>query len=103
MWSAKSDIEAKYKTIRYSGKERDATGLYYYGYRYYMPWMGRWLNPDPAWTIDGLNLYRMVRNNPVTLSDSNGLSSGQNNADMRSNTRLSQVSMVGTHDAGTKI
>ncbi len=72
VWSAKSATEAKYKYVRYSGKERDATGLYYYGYRYYMPWMGRWLNPDPAWNIDGLNLYRMVRNNPVVLSDQDG-------------------------------
>lgn len=73
VWSAKSATEAKYKYVRYSGKERDATGLYYYGYRYYMPWMGRWLNPDPAWNIDGLNLYRMVMNNPVILKDNDGL------------------------------
>ncbi|ODS24947.1 hypothetical protein AB835_01420 [Candidatus Endobugula sertula] len=72
LWSAKSDIEAKYKYVRYSGKERDVTGLYYYGYRYYMPWMGRWLNPDPAGTVDGLNLYRMVRNNPVRFWDDDG-------------------------------
>ncbi|KAF9396825.1 hypothetical protein CPC16_006321 [Podila verticillata] len=73
VWMVRSQIEADYKTVRYSGKERDATGLYYYGYRYYQPWVGRWLNPDPAGTIDGLNLYRMVKNNPITLSDSNGL------------------------------
>ncbi|MGC3835223.1 RHS repeat-associated core domain-containing protein [Moritella viscosa] len=73
LWSAKNQTEAKYKTIRYSGKERDATGLYYYGYRYYMPWMGRWLNPDPAGTVDGLNLYQMVRNNPVNLKDPTGM------------------------------
>jgi len=72
VWSAKNTSEAKYKYVRYSGKERDATGLYYHGYRYYMPWMGRWLNPDPAWTVDGLNLYRMVRNNPVLYFDPNG-------------------------------
>ncbi|WP_172566107.1 RHS repeat protein [Vibrio navarrensis] len=72
VWSAKSQTEAKYKIVRYSGKERDATGLYYYGYRYYASWMGRWLNPDPAWTVDGLNLFRMVRNNPVTLHDVDG-------------------------------
>jgi RHS repeat-associated protein len=76
IWSAKSDVEAKYKFVRYSGKERDITGLYYYGYRYYMPWMCRWLSPDPAWDIDGLNLYRMVRNNPVTFEDRNGLYTG---------------------------
>ncbi|WP_104038533.1 RHS repeat domain-containing protein [Vibrio jasicida] len=73
IWSAKSDVEAKYKFVRYSGKERDITGLYYYGYRYYMPWMCRWLSPDPAWDIDGLNLYRMVMNNPVTFKDNDGL------------------------------
>ncbi|HFD6782143.1 TPA: RHS repeat-associated core domain-containing protein, partial [Pseudomonas aeruginosa] len=62
-----------YKTIRYSGKERDATGLYYYGYRYYQPWVGRWLSADPAGTVDGLNLFRMVANNPITFFDNNGL------------------------------
>lgn len=74
VWTARSAVEADYKTVCYSGKERDATGLYYYGYRYYQPWAGRWLSADPAGTIDGLNLYRMVRNNPVTFEDSEGLS-----------------------------
>jgi len=76
--AARSRTEADYKTVRYSGKERDATGLYYYGYRYYQPWAGRWLSADPAGTIDGLNLYRMVRNNPVTLRDSDGRFPGLN-------------------------
>lgn len=73
VFAARHTLEAKYKTIRYSGKERDATGLYYYGFRYYMPWLGRWLSSDPAGTVDGLNLYRMVRNNPVGLMDEDGL------------------------------
>ncbi|WP_275390735.1 RHS repeat domain-containing protein [Xenorhabdus bovienii] len=72
VWATRNQTEAHYKTIRYSGKERDATGLYYYGFRYYQPWVGRWLSADPAGTIDGLNLYRMVRNNPITLSDTDG-------------------------------
>ncbi|HDR7760662.1 RHS repeat-associated core domain-containing protein [Bacillus cereus] len=72
LWTARTEIEANYKTIRYSGKERDATGLYYYGHRYYIPWAGRWLNPDPAGTVDRLNLYRMVRNNPINLIDPDG-------------------------------
>jgi insecticidal toxin complex protein TccC len=66
-------IEVSYKTVRYSGKERDATGFYYYGYRYYMPGLQRWLNPDPAGDIDGLNLYAMVSNNPLTFRDADGL------------------------------
>ncbi|MFM0336015.1 RHS repeat domain-containing protein [Paraburkholderia fungorum] len=73
VWAGKNDSEVKYKYVRYSGKERDTTGLYYYGYRYYAPWLGRWINPDPAGSIDGPNLFRMVRNNPITLSDPDGL------------------------------
>ncbi|NRD30253.1 RHS repeat protein [Shewanella sp. DC2-4] len=76
VWTARSAVEADYKTVRYSGKERDATGLYYYGYRYYQPWAGRWLSSDPAGTVDGLNLFRMVRNNPVTMQDIDGLAPG---------------------------
>ncbi|MCS3409312.1 RHS repeat protein [Serratia sp. AKBS12] len=70
--TARSQSEVNYRTVRYSGKERDATGLYYYGYRYYQPWVGRWLSADPAGTVDGLNLFRMVRNNPVSLLDPDG-------------------------------
>lgn len=66
------EAEVSYKTVRYSGKERDATGLYYYGFRYYAPWLQRWVNPDPAGEVDGLNLYRMVRNNPLTFFDVQG-------------------------------
>jgi insecticidal toxin complex protein TccC len=69
-WSCESEVS--YRTVRYSGKERDATGLYYYGFRYYIPWLQRWMNPDPAGTVDGLNLYRMVRNSPVTFFDELG-------------------------------
>lgn len=71
-WAGRNATEAKYKTIRYSGKERDATGLCYYGLRYYAPWLNRWINPDPAGDIDGLNLFRMCRNNPVTFYDVDG-------------------------------
>ncbi|WP_336769002.1 RHS repeat domain-containing protein [Pantoea endophytica] len=73
VWAARNAIETNYKTVRYSGKERDATGLYYYGYRYYQPWAGRWLSTDLAGTVDGLNLFRMVRNNPVKFVDPDGL------------------------------
>ncbi|PDO85668.1 RHS repeat protein [Kosakonia pseudosacchari] len=70
--TARSSVEVSYKTIRYSGNERDATGLYYYSYRYYQPWAGRWLSADPAETSDGLNLYRMVHNNPLSFFDPDG-------------------------------
>lgn len=64
--------ETRYKNIRYSGKERDATGLYDFGHRYYIPWLQRWLNPDPAGAIDGHNRYRAMRNSPVVYRDSDG-------------------------------
>jgi|GEM_PF-3483231 len=72
-WAVRSAVEAKYKTVRYSGKERDSTGLYYYGFRYYAPWLQRWVNPDPAEDVDGLNRYRMVMNNPPNYRDEQGL------------------------------
>lgn len=72
-WAAKNAIEVTFKTLRYSGKERDATGLYYYGFRYYAPWLQRWISPDPEYDINGLNLYTMVNNNPMSLRDMNGL------------------------------
>lgn len=71
--ASRSAVEADYRTIRYSGKERDASGLYYYGHRYYAPWLQRWISPDPAGTVDGLNLYCMVGNNPVRFVDPSGL------------------------------
>ncbi|MEJ8321652.1 RHS repeat domain-containing protein [Kosakonia sacchari] len=77
LFAARSQLEADYKILRYSGKEQDATGLYYYGYRYYQPWAGRWLSADPADTVDGINLFRMVQNNPVTLEDKDGLAPGK--------------------------
>ncbi|PBP61973.1 sugar-binding protein, partial [Pseudomonas syringae] len=72
-WAARSAVEAKYKTVRYSGKERDARGLYYYGFRYYAPWLQRWINPDPAGAVDGLNFYAMVGNSPAACVDPSGL------------------------------
>lgn len=71
-WAARSEIEAKYKVVRYSGQERDASGLYYYGLRYYAPWLLRWINPDPLGDSDGLNFYCMVRNNPINRVDRQG-------------------------------
>ncbi|WP_324656864.1 RHS repeat-associated core domain-containing protein [Bacillus cereus] len=61
--TVRTEVEASYKTNRYSGKELDATDLYYYGYRYYMSWIGRWLDPDSAGIVDGFNLYCMVSKN----------------------------------------
>ncbi|WP_285412120.1 RHS repeat-associated core domain-containing protein [Pseudomonas sp. lyk4-40-TSB-59a] len=71
--AAPNHVEANYRTIRYSGKECDASGLYYYGSRYYAPWLQRWISADPAGFVDGLNLYRFVSNNPQRYKDHAGL------------------------------
>lgn len=68
-----NDIVASYKTRRYSGKEQDVSGLYYYGYRYYNPIIGRWMSPDPLGLAAGLNRYAFVKNNPINSRDIAGL------------------------------
>jgi len=70
--TAASALEASYKTIRYSGKEMDECGLYYYGARYYAPWLQRWVSADPAGDVDGLNLYVFVGNDPLNYFDTEG-------------------------------
>jgi RHS repeat-associated protein len=71
-WATRRRWALRNKTLRYGGKERDLTGLIYYGFRYYLPWLLRWLNPDPAGDVDGLNLLQMCRNNPATGGDVDG-------------------------------
>lgn len=80
-FSAISPSEQSLKMYRYVGKERDATtGLYYFGARYYVPSLGRWLSADPAGFNDGTNLYLYVGGNPVTYTDPTGLAKTKNTA-----------------------
>ncbi|MDG2019085.1 MAG: RHS repeat-associated core domain-containing protein, partial [Porticoccaceae bacterium] len=51
------------------------SGLLYFGYRFYVPHMERWLNRDPIGTNGGLNIYAYVEGNPVNLIDPFGLAS----------------------------
>ena len=61
-------------SFRFSTKYWDGeTGLYYYGYRYLKPKLGRWLNRDPIGERGGINLYGFVGNNPVSKWDKLGL------------------------------
>jgi RHS repeat-associated protein len=61
------------KPYRYSGKERDEeSGLYYHDARYYAPWLGEWVSPDPSPPTFQISLYSFVRSNPVTFVDPNG-------------------------------
>jgi len=70
------DLKAAAKRYKYTGKERDEeSGFYYHGARYYACWLGRWMAADPAGLVDGGNLYRYVRGNPVLLNDPSGMQS----------------------------
>ncbi|QOJ13659.1 MAG: hypothetical protein HRU75_02955 [Planctomycetia bacterium] len=45
---SKSGTYSDTNSFRFSTKFLDAeTGLYYYGYRYYSPRLGRWISRDP--------------------------------------------------------
>ena len=41
------------------------TGFYYYGYRFYCPWLMRWINRDPIGEEGGLNIYESIGNNSL--------------------------------------
>jgi RHS repeat-associated protein len=69
--------EVNRKRYRYTGMERDdETGFNYHAARYYAPWLGRWISPDPQGVgNDGTNVYAYARNNPVRLTDPSGFDS----------------------------
>ncbi|MGI5413970.1 SpvB/TcaC N-terminal domain-containing protein [Streptomyces chartreusis] len=61
------------KRFRFLGKERDGeSGLYYFGARYYPPWLGRWISPDPAGPAGSVNGYGFAAENPTTMVDPDG-------------------------------
>jgi len=56
--------------MRFSTKAYDeGTGLYYYGYRFYSPQLGRWLSRDPLSETGSINLYSFSSNNPIARFD----------------------------------
>ncbi len=90
-------IRSASKRYRYTGMERDEeSGLSYHSARYYLPWLARWLNPDPIYLtsknitdsykgdktntnndqireqVHNLSLYIGFENNPVKFTDDTG-------------------------------
>jgi RHS repeat-associated protein len=69
-----ADVSVRNNPFRFSTKYADSeTGLLYYGYRYYIPEIGRWLSRDPIGERGGRNLYRFVKNRPILRVDIFGL------------------------------
>jgi RHS repeat-associated protein len=61
------------KRYRYTGKERDEeSGLYYYGARYYMSWLGTWTGPDYEELGNGASAFRYAVCNPIGFVDEVG-------------------------------
>ena len=56
---------------KYNGKELQETGMYDYGWRQYMPDVGRWMQLDPL-VEDTEDPYAYVFNNPIKLTDPDG-------------------------------
>jgi len=56
---------------------KTASGVRYYGLRYYNPGTGRFLNRDPMKEDGDVNLYAMVDNDPVIFFDFEGLRRSQ--------------------------
>lgn len=85
-------MNGKEVRYRFTGKELDETGLYYYGARYYDPYASTWLSTDPilgqylptvrsneglpglggVFNTTNLNLYHYAGQNPVKYVDPNG-------------------------------
>jgi len=65
--------DPKYK---FTGKELDSTGLYFYGARYYDPELGRFISADTIiqepYDPQSLNRYSYCRNNPINYIDPTG-------------------------------
>ncbi len=64
--------------FRFSTKYYDAetevtgatgSGLLYFGYRYYLTWLGRWISRDPIGEGGGMALFRYTRNAPTRWCD----------------------------------
>jgi len=68
-----SDVEEGSEDYLFTGKEKDATGLYYYGSRYYDPEIGRFISRDPLVGSfahpQTLNRYTYCVNNPLKYTD----------------------------------
>src|SRR6266568_3838841 len=60
-------------SFAYTGRELDATGLYFYRARYYHPILQRFVAEDPIRAAGGLNLYAYTANSPVDFRDASGL------------------------------
>jgi RHS repeat-associated protein len=71
--TSSSGTEANSNPYRYQAKEvHTRTGFVDFGYRFYSPSLGRWINRDPIEESGGLNLYVAFTNDPINVWDEYG-------------------------------
>jgi len=78
LWESVTPESDKASDSSFTGKEEDIeVGLVYFGKRFYSPYLGRWVSPDPlAVHVPGaadLNLYAYVRGQALRAIDPVGL------------------------------
>ena len=75
--SGRSEVVVSLKRYKYVFKELDnETGLYYYGMRYYAPWIARFISVDPLQhKFPHLTSYQYASNDPVGAIDIDGAES----------------------------
>ena len=68
-----SSTGASPNRLKYTGREDDGSGLYYYRARYYDPLIGRFISEDPIGFASGdMSFYVYAGNNPVNANDPSG-------------------------------
>lgn len=69
--------QANTNSYKYTGREDDGSGLYYYRGRYYHPRLQRFISEDPIGFNGGdMNVYAYVQNDPMNGIDPLGLETG---------------------------
>jgi RHS repeat-associated protein len=96
---------AKINPYHYSTKYQDEeSGFSYYGYRYYNPRTGGWLNLDPLEEQGGYNLYAFVNNDSPTSIDYTGLTEISVSAGLGLGLRVSgSVTLESSQENGMRV
>lgn len=87
--------------LKYTGREQDPSGFYYYRARYYDPATRRFLTEDPLGFAAGPNLYAYVDNNPLMGTDPRGMDTLQ--IGWAGTVTIPFIGAVGTGGAGIAI
>ncbi|WP_283423024.1 DUF6443 domain-containing protein [Chryseobacterium profundimaris] len=76
----------RYTNYKYNGKELQETGMYDYGWRQYMPDLGRWYGMDQLSELyHDSSPYGYVGNNPIRFRDPNGKCNSDTNGNFANN------------------